>query len=87
MKKGTMIIDCAKCSHQGNGCHGCNDCIIYKNIWEQKRWEAAKDAMKGILSNEDLTTRIEEGSEYMFEGVAKEAVLLADTLIKEFQKS
>ena len=43
--------------------------------------------MKGILSNEDLTTRIEEGSEYMLEGVAKEAVLLADTLIKEFQKS
>lgn len=87
MKKGTMIIDCAKCSHQGNGCPGFNDCIIYKNIWEQRRWEAAKDAMKGILSNEDLTTRIEEGSEYMLEGVVKEAVLLADTLIKEFQKS
>ena len=45
MKKGTMIIDCAKCSHQGNGCPGFNDCIIYKNIWEQRRWEAAKDAM------------------------------------------
>ena len=82
--KGRMIIDCAQCPHQGNGCPGFNDCIIYKNIWEQRRWEAAKVAMKGILSNEDLTTRIEEGSEYMLEGVA---VLLADTLIKEFQKS
>ncbi|UWG07219.1 MAG: hypothetical protein [Bacteriophage sp.] len=86
MKKGIMTIDCAQCPHQGNGCPGFNDCIIYKNIWEQRRWEAAKDAMKGILSNEDLTTRIEEGAEYMLEGIAKEAVLLADALIKEFQK-
>lgn len=54
MKKETMIIDCAQCSHQGNGCPGFNDCIIYKNIWEQRRWEAAKDAMKGILSNKTL---------------------------------
>lgn len=87
MEKETMIIDCEQCSHQGNGCPGFNDCIIYKNIWKQRRWEAAKDAMKGILSNEDLTIRIEEGVEYMLEGIAKESVLLADALIKEFQKT
>lgn len=85
--KGCMIIDCAQCPHQGNGCPGFKDCIIHKNIWEQRRWEAAKDAMKSILSNEDLETRIEEGADDIYKGIAHEAVSLANALIKEFQES
>lgn len=62
--------------------------------WEQRRYEIAKDAMKGILSNEDQCAyasseaHYEEGETHTIpKAISRYAVALADTLIEELKKN
>lgn len=57
--------------------------------WEQRRYEIAKSAMNGILSNETIEISLnDESYEYYSvpKDIAKMAVQYADTLIKELRK-
>lgn len=74
----------------------CLPCIIYgineqmKTIidWEQRRYELAKSAMQGILSdiNQSHYACSEENYEkYIPKGIAKFAIVCADALINELK--
>ena len=68
---------------------------VYSDVvWEQRRYEIAKDAMVGIISNshDDDYRVVERGpsQNYKFKleraDIARRAVLYADALIAELKK-
>ena len=57
--------------------------------WNQRRYEIAKSAMQGILSNESIEINLNDSS-YEYHGLAKDitktSVIYADALIDELKK-
>lgn len=57
--------------------------------WEQRRYEIAKSAMQGILSNESIEISLnDESYEYhcLAKDIAKASVIYADAIIDELKK-
>lgn len=89
-QKGTVHISCPAYHTTDNRIIPSFALEFEKNIdWEKRRYEIAKEAMQGILSNESIVIMLNDKSnEYysMAKDIGKAAVTYADSLIAELKK-
>lgn len=89
MKCKDCTVDCHYRTSDGEKeCEFQNSIIQLPDEWQGVRIQAAIAAMQAIISNDDLFTRIEEAVNHdgVYEGIASDAVKMANALVEELKK-
>lgn len=89
MKCKNCTMDCPYRTSDGEKeCVFPNHIIQVPDEWQALRNQAAIAAMQAIISNDDLFTRIEEAvnHEGVYEGIASDAVKMANAMVEELKK-